>query len=269
MLNQQTFDRYQTGHSQLHQLDPRVKVVGTLALIIANVLLPDGAWAAFALTWIVILALDLLAGFGGTYALRRSVIVLPFALIALTVVTAVPGRPLAEWVIGTLRIVPTDAGVVRFVSILIRSWLSIQFAILLVATTRFPDLMHALRHIYVPKLLIAIVSFMYRYLSVLSDEVTRLLRARDARSAQHGDSRYKSGGSVLWRARVAGHMAGQLFLRSYERSERVYNAMLARGYSGYLQTMRPHTMRRSDWLAVGIIVALLVTIQVVGRIVTR
>ncbi len=95
-----------------------------------------------------------------------------------------------------------------------RSWLSVQMAILLTATTAFPDLMHALRHLRVPRLLVAIVSLMYRYLFVLTDETARLLRAREARSARVAGRR--GGGTLAWRARVAGNMAGQLFLRSYE-----------------------------------------------------
>jgi cobalt/nickel transport system permease protein len=86
---------------------------------------------------------------------------------------------------------------------------------------------------------------MYRYLFVLVDEVTRLLRARAARSAQLPGR--KGGRTLAWRAGVAGGMAGQLFIRSLERSDRVYQAMLARGYQGTLLTMNPHVMRPLDW----------------------
>jgi cobalt/nickel transport system permease protein len=137
-------------------------------------------------------------------------------------------------------------------------------AILLVATTQFPDLMHALRHLRFPHLLVAVISFTYRYLFVLADEVLRLMRAREARSARLTDRR--GGGLVVWRARVAGHMAGQLFLRSYERSERVYNAMQARGYQGHFQTLNPHVMRAGDWAIGGMAVVILGLLQLVGRI---
>ncbi|WP_345307133.1 energy-coupling factor transporter transmembrane component T [Candidatus Villigracilis saccharophilus] len=139
----------------------------------------------------------------------------------------------------------TDAGLLRFVSIVIRSWLSVQAAILLVAVTRFPDLIHAFEHLRVPAILTTIIAFLYRYLFVLTDEVMRLLRARQSRSAARAGQR--SGGGVLWRARVSGHMAGQLFLRSYERSDRIYNAMLARGYAGQLRTLNAHELHRRDW----------------------
>ena len=137
-------------------------------------------------------------------------------------------------------------------------------AILLTATTQFPDLMHALRHLRVPHVLVAVISFTYRYLFVLTDEAVRLMRARQARSAK--PIKGKGGGSIVWRARVTGYMVGQLFLRSYERSERIYNAMVARGYQGHYLTLNPHVMTPNDWL-LGILAGVtLGIIQLVGRL---
>jgi cobalt/nickel transport system permease protein len=102
----------------------------------------------------------------------------------------------------------------------------------------------------VPAVLVAIIAFMYRYLFVLADEAQRLLRARAARSARLPGAR--GGGSLGWRAAVVGHMAGQLFVRSLDRSERVYQAMQARGYRGELLTLAPHAMQRRDWLALAL-----------------
>ncbi|HBY96087.1 MAG TPA: cobalt ECF transporter T component CbiQ [Chloroflexi bacterium] len=262
-MNAQSFDRYQAGESLIHRLDPRVKVVVTVLFIVSNVLLPDGAWFAFLLAWGLILLVNALAGLGPGYAARRSFVALPFALAAITAIFAIPGRPLVAWAVGPWHLVATDAGLMRFLSIVVRSWLSVQMAILLTATTPFPDLMHALRHLHVPQLLVAIISFMYRYLFVLTDEATRLLRAREARSARVAGG--SGGGSIAWRARVAGNMAGQLFLRSYERSDRVYNAMLARGYSGQLLTLNPHVMRARDWMVGGGAVMALIALQIIAR----
>ncbi|RME06451.1 MAG: cobalt ECF transporter T component CbiQ, partial [Anaerolineae bacterium] len=133
---------------------------------------------------------------------------------------------------------------------------------LLVATTTFPDMIHAFEHLRAPRVLTSTIAFLYRYLFVLTDEAFRLLRARQARSAQLDGQR--GGGSLLWRIRVTGNMAGQLFLRSYERSDRVYQAMLARGYRGYLRTLNPHELRRQDYLTLGAVLTLIVLIQVQG-----
>jgi cobalt/nickel transport system permease protein len=259
-----TFDRYVPRESLIHRLDPRVKVMVTVLFIVSNVILPDGAWLAFLLAWGLILWVNGLARLELTYAFKRSFIALPFALAAVTVIFTLPGQPILTIALGSWQAAATDAGLIRFVSIVIRSWLSVQMAILLVATTQFPDLMHALRHLRFPHLLVAVISFTYRYLFVLVDEAMRLLRAREARSARLSVG--GGGGSIPWRARVAGNMAGQLFLRSYERSERVYNAMLARGYRGHFQTLNPHVMRPGDWVIGVVAVVILVILQVMGRI---
>ncbi|MCA9940832.1 MAG: cobalt ECF transporter T component CbiQ [Anaerolineales bacterium] len=261
-----TFDRFEHRYSLIHDLDPRVKVVVTLLFIIANVLLPDGAWWAFLAGWLFLLWLTRLADLPLTYAVKRAFIVLPFTLAAVTVMFTLPGRTLASWHVGTWDLVVTDAGILRFASIVIRSWLSIQCAILLTATTALPDLLHALEHLRLPRVLIAIIAFMYRYLFVLADEALRLLRARESRSARGGAG--KAGGTIAWRARVAGHMVGQLFMRSLERSDRVYNAMLARGYDGRLLTLNPHEMRRQDWAAGVLAVFLIAGIQLLGHLLT-
>jgi cobalt/nickel transport system permease protein len=235
----------------------------TLLVIVSTVVLPDAAWLAFALTWGVVVLGSILADLGPLFVLRRSVVALPFALAAVSVMFTLPGQPVADATVGPFHLTATDRGVARFVSIVIRSWLSVQFAILLVSTTRFTELMHALRHLRVPSLLVSVISLMYRYLAVLIDEAGRLLRARDARSARLPGRR---GPSVLARGRVAGHMVGQLFLRSYERSDRVYSAMLARGYRGVPMLIHTESLRGNDWtIVVGVLVVLLL-LQVVGRV---
>ena len=251
------------GSSPLHRLDPRAKTAVALLLILSNALLPDGAWLAFGLTFAIVLAASARAGLGPLYPVPRSLVALPFALAALTAVFALPGAPVAALELGPWRLVATDAGLLRFGSIVVRSLLSVQVAILLTATTPFPELLQALRHLGVPALIVTIMALMYRYLSVLADEASRLLRAREARSAG-ADGR--SGGTLAWRAGVAGSMVGQLFLRSYERSDRVYNAMLARGMDGrHLTLGRPALGARDLWTGAAGVVTL-VLIQLVGRL---
>jgi cobalt/nickel transport system permease protein len=258
------FDRYHDTESFIHRLDPRVKVVVTVAFVLSNALLPDGAWIAFGLSLLFLLFVTALSNLGMTFTLKRSFIALPFALVAITVLFSIPGNSLTSFHFLFWDLTITDAGLLRFVSIVIRSWLSVQMAILLVGTARFPDIVHALEHLRVPTILTTIIAFLYRYLFVLADEVFRLLRAREARSAAAPGSR--SGGSVAWRAGVAGSMAGQLFLRSYERSDRVYNAMLARGYTGHLQTMNPHELHRVDYITMAFAILFLLLLQLAGRL---
>ena len=258
------FDRYHDTESFIHRLDPRVKVVVTIAFILSNALLPDGAWFGFGFSLLFLLFADALSNLGITFTLKRSFVALPFALVAITVLFSIQGNPVTSFHFIFWDLTITDAGLLRFVSIVIRSWLSVQMAILLVATTRFPDIVHALEHLRVPSILTTIIAFLYRYLFVLVDEVFRLLRAREARSAAVAGIR--SGGSVAWRAGVAGSMAGQLFLRSYERSDRVYNAMLARGYTGHLQTVNPHELHRVDYVTTALALIVILLLQLIGRL---
>ena len=258
------FDRYHEKESFLHHLDPRVKTLVTIVFIVSNALLPDGAWYAFGIAWIFLLLANYLSQLGLGFSLKRSLIALPFALIAITVLFTIPGELLTSFRLLMWDLTITDMGLLRFVSILIRSWLSVQMAILLVAVTRFPDLIHALEHLRVPAILTTIIAFLYRYLFVLTDEVFRLLRAREARSAASVGSR--SGGAVLWRAKVAGNMAGQLFLRSYERSDRIYNAMVSRGYTGHLYTLNPHEMKPTDYFTTAFAIIIIFTVQIIGRL---
>jgi len=262
-MHADAFDRYHEADSRLHRLDPRVKVVATVLFILSNALLPDGAWAAFGLSWIVLLWANQLSNLGVDFSFRRSFIALPFALAAVSAIFSPLGNPLAEWNLGPLTLSPTDFGLIKFGSILLRSWISVQVAILLVATTRFPDMIHAFEHLRIPAVLTTIVAFLYRYLFVLTDEVIRLLRARQSRSGSVAGLR--AGRSVAWRAKVTGNMAGQLFLRSYERSDRIYNAMLARGYTGQLRTLNPHVMKNSDWIFGALSLVIVLLLQLTGR----
>ena len=194
--------------------------------------------------------------------LKYSALVVPFALVAVTVLFVTPGEPWLSLPVGNRTVVASVPGLVRFASILLRSWFSVQMAILLAMTTSLPDVLHALRHLGLPDVLAAITSFMVRYLSVLVEEAGRLLRARDARRAGT-----RSGAAYTWwQARVTGHMAGQLFLRSVERSERVYNAMLARGFHGHFLTIHPHRMFTLDWVGAGCGVLYLALVQILVRI---
>ena len=90
---------------------------------------------------------------------------------------------------------------------------------------------------------VAIVASMYRFLAVIGDEASRMRRARASRSAHAASG---TGGSIVWRGRVTGALAGSLFIRAYERSERVHLAMLSRGFDGRPQaTTAPRPARAS------------------------
>jgi cobalt/nickel transport system permease protein len=258
------FDQYIRTNSIVHQMDPRVKVILTVAFIFSNALLPDGSWLAFSISWFLVLLVNDLSRLGLGYSFKRSFVALPFFLVAVSAVFSPSGTPIAVWDLGFITLTPTDFGLIRFFSIVIRSWLSVQIAILLVSTTQFPSIIHAFEHLRVPRVLTMIIAFLYRYLYVLTDEALRLMRARESRSA--GIPGQKGGGKLTWRIKVVGSMVGQLLLRSYERSDRIYHAMLSRGYSGYIRTLNPHIMHRIDWMVLFIGLSFLIVVQTIGWI---
>ncbi len=261
-----SFDRYLHYDSPLHHLDPRIKIVVMVVFIVATLLLPDGAWLALSLSWLCIWLTSRLAKLPYRVVFKRSLIILPFLVTALTLLFNTPGNSLLSWTTGSITVTVTDAGLVRFTSVISRGWLSIQAAILLTAVTQFPDLVHGLNHLRIPPVLVNIISFMYRYLFVLVDEAQRMKRARQARSARPPGTG-AHGGSLAWRAKVTGYMVGQLFSRSLDRSDRVYQAMMARGYKGRLLTMTPHAMTRPDWLTGLMAFLVILAIQTVARLI--
>ncbi len=250
-----SLDRYQPGVSPLHLADPRAKVIVAFALIGGITLTPTHAWPAYPALWTLVAGLAALGRFSPWRMARLGMVALPFMLAAAPLLVTVPGPTLALG--GGIAI--SQSGLARFVAILLKSWLSVQVALLLTMSTPLTDLLWALGSLRLPGPLVALIAFMVRYSVTLSDEAERLLRARAARSA-HAQG-HTAGGSLLWRARVAGGMVGNLFLRSYERSERVYAAMVARGYAGEVRRLNPPPLSARAALMGAVPVLLLVLIE--------
>ncbi len=254
-------DPYRPRASLIHRADPRVKVVVAVMSILITAALPLGAWPSYVLLLAAALALSVAAQLGVGFTLKRGLIAVPFALAALPLVFSTPGDVLASLRIGPLALDASLAGVERFASVLVKSYISVQFAILLTATTRFTDMLAAMRALRIPRLLVVIFSLMWRYLFLFAHEAKTLRIARDSRSADVGP---KSGGSVAWRARVTGGMVGNLFVRGYERSERVYQAMLARGYDGDIRTFALRPLASSEYAALAGAVVILALLGLLG-----
>jgi cobalt/nickel transport system permease protein len=256
-------DAYRSGESLVHRLDARVKLVLAVLFIVATALTPDGAWLAYGLLAALLLGVVVASRLGVGFVLRRSLVALPFALAAATAVFSTPGQSLLMMRVFGGELSVTDTGVLRFVGILIKSWLSVQMAVVLTASTHFPALLRAMRSLRVPRVLVAVAGFAYRYIFVIGDEALRMTRARAARS---GTRSGEGGGSIFWRARVTGGMAGSLFLRSIERSERIYDAMVARGYDGEVRLLRAPSLRLGDVFVALLFTLVIVAIQLLARL---
>ncbi len=166
--------------------------------------------------------------------------------------------------LGFLRIAPSQAGFTRFVTIFLKSWISIQSAILLTSTSPFNEILLAMRALHLPRIFVEVIGLMWRYLFLFRDESHKMLQARSSRSSESRDKKSKSGGTLWWRGRVTGGMAGSLFIRSLERSNRIYHAMLARGYNGEFQTLQNPPIPAVDWIILGFGLLVLTSLLVFG-----
>ena len=254
---------YAPKQSVIHQLDARVKLIFALAFVVFLSLSPSGAWHVYILYLAIILSLTLISRVGLRLAVGRALLALPFAAAAFPLIFMGP-LPHSSWqVLQKVSVVYSPEGLERFVSIVIKSLISAQAVVLLSATTHFADLLSAAQHLHMPKLLAAIIGLMWRYLFVISEEAARMMRAMASRSAVISGFRH-GGGNIVWRARVAGGMAGSLFLRSLERSDRVFAAMLSRGYTGDLAAWDGEPLSGGDRRLLGLGLLILALVWALG-----
>jgi cobalt/nickel transport system permease protein len=237
-------ERYHHGEGLLYRADPRIKILIAVAFAFAITSVPEGRWLAYAgfgfaaACAIVVSQVPRLLIFG------RSVLVLPFISAAIPLVFTRPGDTI--FTVPLLGWTASMDGTIAVGSIMLKSWLAVLVAIVLTSTTQPVDLIRGLERLRLPRVLASTIFFMYRYLFVIGGEGQRMMRARDSRSAVSDDV-LRSGGSLSWRGRVLGNMIGSLFIRSFERSERIHAAMQARGYDGTIRFAVERPLARADW----------------------
>lgn len=238
-------ERYHHGSGLLYRADPRIKILIAVLFAFAVTMVPEGNWPAYAGFGALAALAIVLSKLPPILVLRRALVALPFVAAAIPLIFTRAGEtvftvPLVGWTASA-------EGLTAVASIMLKSWLAVLLAVVLTSCTQPIDLIRGLERLRVPRVLAATIFFMYRYLYVIGGEGQRMMRARDSRSAAAPDGT-SSGGSVAWRARVLGNMVGSLFLRSFERSERIHAAMQARGYDGTIRFADERTLIRADWL---------------------
>ncbi len=255
-------ERYRHGTGVLHRVDSRVKLLVAVLFAFCVTLVPEGHWLAYGGFALFVIAAIALSGLPPALVLGRSMLALPFVAVALPLAFTREGSTLLHLPVFGWSV--SQEGVIAVASIMVKSWLAVVVAVVLTSVTQPLDLIRGLERLKVPRILAASVLFMYRYLFVIADEGQRLMRARDSRS---GDgSQGGSGGSLWWRGRVLGNMVGSLFLRSYERSERVYAAMQARGYDGTIRFAEERALAAADWTLLIAGITLLVGLSTYARL---
>ena len=226
------------GTSPIHRLDPRVKIIALILVAVVAATTPAGAWAALAAYLGAVVALAVAARLPLRHVARRMLIEVPFLLAA-----------------GALVFTASDGGVIGG-TLVLKLTASVLAMIVLSSTTPFPRLLHGFEALRAPRILVLIVSFMWRYLHVLGEEWHRMKVAREARGHR---ARW------LWQERSLGPVVATLFIRSLHRGERVYLAMASRGFTGAAPATvtTPLTLRATDVVFAAGFVALLLMARLV------
>jgi cobalt/nickel transport system permease protein len=236
--------------SPIHRLDPRAKIAGFAGITVVAVSTPLHAWPAFAACFAALAAIAALAHVGPGIVWPRVRVILPLVVFVAALVPFVRGGPSVQ--VGPLSL--SEAGLATFALVTAKAAIGALSAILLGATTSFPDILHGLERLRAPRLLTVIAAFMYRYVFVIVDEARRMRAALSARAYRPRH---------LGQVAAIGRLVTALFLRSYERGERVYLAMLARGYAGAMPRLAVLAFRRADTVFLAALMLTLIPLRVV------
>ena len=207
-------DRYSRGDSVIHRWPVWVKLLLAIAVISGGLFVPGEAWPLHGLLICLVFVGLSVAGIPLSYLWHR---LLGFWLFAVLLTISIPSGQ------------GFQAGWDLAATILLQSTLGFLTGIWLVNVTPFDKLLYTMRRCGMPRLLIAILAFMYRYSYVVFDELQRMRTARRARSFGRGSwwHGWKSNSQLI----------GMLLVRSLSRAERVHGAMCARGWSGEVRLM--------------------------------
>ena len=208
------------GHSVVHRLPAHLKILALLSFVVVVVATPGPEVGAFVAYLVLLLAAVRLSRVPLTYLLPRMVVEVPFLVFALLLPFIATGERVE---VGPLSL--SEPGLLAAWTLVAKGTLGVLAALVLATTTEARDLVAGLQRLRMPALMVQILSFMLRYLEVVAGEMHRMRVARESRGF--------TGRSVrAWP--VLARSAGALFIRSYERGERVHLAMLSRGYAGQL-----------------------------------
>ena len=226
-------DDLAAGDSIIHRLHPGAKLLTTLAFVLVTASFPKYAVTAMLPLILFPLFLISLADLPWGVLFGRLLLSLPFVLFV-----GIFNPLFDQTLLYQFGPIALTGGVVSFFSILLRFFLSVLAAVSLLATTGINPLGAALQSLGVPSVLVNQILSMYRYLHVLVDEVARTLRACSLRSY---------GGEAVG-FRVWGSLTGGLLLRTLDRAQRVYQAMLCRGFDGRIRLTGARRMNFSDFV---------------------
>jgi len=237
ILDLKRLDLLADSNTCIHRIDARAKVLVTLVFIVSVV--SFGKYELTALFPFIIFPVVMiaLADLPPLYIVRKVALLCPFVLVVGIFNPVFDREVLVQ--LGTLSI---SAGWISFVSILVRSILTVGAAFILVGVTGFTAVCQALERMGMPQVFAVQLLFLYRYIFVLTEEGGRASRARELRSCGRKGLGIRSFGSLV----------GHLLLRTWQRAERIHMAMLARGFTGEFHSYRQSSFGKTEiWFVLG------------------
>ncbi|MFJ6721080.1 MULTISPECIES: cobalt ECF transporter T component CbiQ [unclassified Streptomyces] len=224
---------YRHGQSAVHALPPQCKLAAAFAFVVVVVSTPREAVWAFALYAALLAAVAAAARVPAGFLLRRLLIEVPFVAFAVLMPFVAQGER-----VEVLGMSLSVSGLWGAWNVLAKGTLGVAASVLLASTTELRALLLGMQRLKLPPLLVQIATFMIRYGDVITGELRRMSIARRSRG-------FEARGVRHWG--VLAKTAGSLFIRSYERGERVYLAMISRGYTGSMPVIDDITASRAQW----------------------
>ena len=213
------------GHSAVHRMPAHHKILALLAFVVVVVATPRDWFAVYGVYLLLLVAVIAVSRVPPTYLLKRMVIEVPFLVFAALMPFLSTG-PRTE----LLGLTVSEPGLFAAWALVAKGTLGVLASLTLAATTEAHHLLAGLARLRLPEQLVAIMGFMVRYLDVVAEEVRRMRMALASRGFTARNPRH-------WP--VVARSAGALFIRSYERGERVHLAMVSRGHGLTATQERP------------------------------
>jgi cobalt/nickel transport system permease protein len=215
-------DRWSRGSSVLHRRDARAKMLAVVVFLIALATAQRSFLIVSACYFLILASAIVAAGLPLAAALMRASAVLPFTVV-FAAISVLAGEPM------------------RAAALVTKSYLSALAVLVLVSTTPLPELLRGLERMGVPRYLLMVAQFLYRYLFVISEEAQHMRAAAQAKSGSwrrilFDRSRFGAAAGAL----------GVLFARSYGHAEGIHQAMLARGFQGRFRTLSARSFGKAD-----------------------
>jgi cobalt/nickel transport system permease protein len=224
----------------LDRLDPRSQVVGLLAYVISVVSIPMGDFFSLSKHFILICILIGLVRVSISSLLKKCLVLFPFVILVAAFIPFLrEGKVLVEFALFFLNVRLTEEGLILFFMVSTKAILSFLTLTILMIICPFPQLLKALQWLKIPRILVVMLSMLYRYLFIIRDEAQRMMLARNIRYF---------GGYYRKQPCILGNMVGSIFIRTYERAERVYGAMLVRGYQGRVTNLQEFNITYKDFI---------------------